>query len=65
MSNDESKVRYLILNARTGKPIIGNDHGVSSKEKAERLSDQYLIETVVTTFHEHHNLPNPDEQEEE
>jgi hypothetical protein len=63
--NPESKVRYLILNAKTGKPIIGNDSGISIKERAERLSDSYLMETVLTTYHEYHGLPNPDEEETE
>ena len=59
----ESKRRWLILNAKTNKPMLGCDEGVSLKAKADRLSESYLMATKVVLHHEYHNLPDPDDAE--
>lgn len=60
----ESKRRWMIINTATGKPIIGSDEGVTSKAKAERLNESYLMDTTVIAHHEYYNLPDPDQEEE-
>lgn len=60
----ESKRRWVILNAKTNKPMLGNDEGVSNEDKAHRLSDSYLMETKVMLLHEYLNEPDPDEADE-
>lgn len=56
----ESKRRWLIVHAATGKPTIGNDEGVSDEAKAHRLSDSYLMETKVVPLWEYRGEPDPD-----
>jgi hypothetical protein len=56
----ESKRRWVILNAKTNKPMLGNDEGVSNEEKAHRLSDSYLMETIVVPLWEWRGEPDPD-----
>ncbi len=58
----ESKRRWLIVNAKTGKPILGGDDGVSDEAKAHRLSDGYLIDTEVIRHDIYHGLPDPDQE---
>jgi len=57
----ESKRRWLILNAKAGKPMLGGDEGVTIKDRARRISESYLMETEVVLYHEYHGLPDPDE----
>lgn len=59
----ESKRRWVILNAKTNKPMLGNDEGVSSEEKANRLSDSLMMETVVVPLWEYRGESDPDEVE--
>lgn len=56
----ESKRRWVILNAKTNKPMLGNDEGVSNEDKAYRLSDSYLMETIVVPLWEWRGEPDPD-----
>ena len=56
----ESKRRWIILNAKTNKPMLGGDEGVSDEAKAYRLSDSYLMETIVVPLWEYRGEPDPD-----
>jgi hypothetical protein len=56
----ESKRRWVILNARTNKIMMGNEEGVSSEEKAYRLSDSLMMETIVVPLWEYRGEPDPD-----
>jgi hypothetical protein len=60
----QSKRRWVIVQSATGKPTIGNDQGITSRAKAERLSDSYLMDTTVVAHHVYYNLPDPDQEEE-
>jgi hypothetical protein len=59
----ESKRRWIVLNANTGKPVIGNDEGISIEAKAHRLSESYLMETIVLPMWEWLGEPDPDLEE--
>lgn len=59
-----SKRRWVVLNARTNKPMMGFDEGVSSEEKAQRLSDSLLMDTKVMLLHEYRGESDPDAEEE-
>jgi hypothetical protein len=59
----ESKRRWMVINSATGKPIIGSDEGVTSKAKADRLNESYLMTTTVIPHHEYYGFPDPDEEE--
>jgi hypothetical protein len=59
----ESKRRWVILNARTNKIMMGNEEGVSSEEKAYRLSDSLMMETIVVPLWEYRGEPDPDAAE--
>lgn len=70
-SEPESRRKWLILidnprHARYGKPHIGCDprKGISQQDKAERLSNAYMIKTKVVLQHEYLGLPDPDQEEE-
>ena len=60
----ESKRRWVILNAKTNKPMTGNDEGVSSEEKAHRLSGSLMMETIVVPLWEYRGENDPDEVDE-
>jgi hypothetical protein len=60
----ESKRRWVVLNAKTNRPILGNDEGVSNEDKAHRLSESYLMETKVMLLHEWAGTQDPDEEDE-
>ena len=60
----QSKRRWVVLNARTDKPMMGFDEGVTSEEKAQRLSDSLLMDTKVMLLHEYRGEPDPDAEAE-
>lgn len=65
----ESRRRYLVINSETGNPTLGSFNlyrdGITSKEKAERISRSLLIETEVVLAHEFFGHPDPDLEGEE
>lgn len=63
----ESKRRWIVVHAATGKPLLGwhTVEGVKSREKAQRLSDSYLTPTRLMLLHEWRGDPDPDAEVEE
>lgn len=61
----ESKRRWIILNAKTRQPLLGQtDEGISDETRAHRLSDGYLVDTIVVPLWEWKGEPDPDEADE-